>query len=253
MPEGSACSSREDMTWRLIAMLYTHLHRLVFIYNQPPTRSPITASQIIFRWSMFLMRVLVAVPVSMYWMCTAFLHCRRTGQLLKISMQTHSIRQTGGYTHHLGTGSPCKSVSEMADSWVKMQEAQDLLIVSDASKIRFWIQWNRPSKTITLGTSYVDMRNVSTQVPLPYRPYSSVVLLKTGTGNASPTASAGCWSNNNIAHINSYAQRIRNRSDGSIVICMDKGFRSNIRHHNLPQPQHQITVTGLVAVLINLN
>lgn len=109
------------------------------------------------------------------------------------NIYANPLDQTNGWIYSpLGTGSPCKSVSEWQTQLGKdAGSTGSPLIVSDASKIRFEYNETGSPKTITLGTSYVDMRNVSYPSTITIPPYSSVVLLKTGTGNAAPTASAG--------------------------------------------------------------
>jgi parallel beta-helix repeat protein len=64
--------------------------------------------------------------------------------------------------------------------------------ISDTNDLRFEYNVSSSSKTISLGATYIDVKNVSYNGSITLAPYSSAVLIKTGaSSNQSPTANAG--------------------------------------------------------------
>ena len=109
------------------------------------------------------------------------------------NIYANPLDQTNGWIYTpLGTGSPCKSLADWQNQTGKDAGSKGSpLIVSDVSKIRFEYNETSQPKTIALGSTYMDMRSVTYNGTITLKPYSSTVLLKTGTGNGLPTANAG--------------------------------------------------------------
>ena len=63
--------------------------------------------------------------------------------------------------------------------------------ISTLNDLRFEYNETSVSKTISLGTNYINMKGISYPGSITLQPYTSAVLIKSGAGNASPTASAG--------------------------------------------------------------
>jgi hypothetical protein len=63
--------------------------------------------------------------------------------------------------------------------------------ISNINDLRLVYNETATSKTISLGANYIDMKSVSYPGSITLAPYTSAVLVKTGAGNATPTANAG--------------------------------------------------------------
>ncbi len=103
------------------------------------------------------------------------------------------LDQTNGWIWYDFNGSNvCQTLAQWkATTGRDAGSTQSPITVSDASKMR--LEYNETSvpKTISLGATYIDMRSVTYAGSITLQPYTSAVLLKTGTGNVTPVANAG--------------------------------------------------------------
>ena len=63
--------------------------------------------------------------------------------------------------------------------------------ISTVNDLRFEYNETSTAKTISLGTNYIDVRGVLYQGSITLQPNTTAVLIKSGAGNALPTANAG--------------------------------------------------------------
>lgn len=65
------------------------------------------------------------------------------------------------------------------------------IAITNVNDLRFEYNATSSSKTISLGANYVDAKGISFPGSITLAPYKSAILIKSGAGNALPTANAG--------------------------------------------------------------
>jgi parallel beta-helix repeat protein len=82
--------------------------------------------------------------------------------------------------------------SWQAFSGLDMHSKESPKTTTDTNNLRFEYNASSSSKNISLGAAYIDVKNVSYNGSITLAPYSSAVLIKTGTStNQAPVANAG--------------------------------------------------------------
>ncbi len=103
------------------------------------------------------------------------------------------LDQTNGWIwRDFNNGNICNSLEQWKSATGKdAGSTQSPITISDIFKMRFVYNETSVPKTISLGAAYIDMRSVTYAANITLQPFTSAVLLKTGTGNIPPIANAG--------------------------------------------------------------
>ncbi len=103
------------------------------------------------------------------------------------------LDQSNGWIFSIMGSNQCRTLAQWQSATGKdAGSVSSPLTTTNASNLRFEYNETGAAKTISLGATYIDMKNVSYPGSITLAPYSSAVLLKTGAAsNIAPTANAG--------------------------------------------------------------
>lgn len=129
------------------------------------------------------------------------------------------LDQSNGWIFSIMGSNQCRTLAQWQSATGKdAGSVSSPLTTNNASNLRFEYNETASLKTISLGATYIDMKNVSYPGSITLPPFSSAVLLKTGAAsNIAPSANAGADITINLPTVIATLSGSGTDTDGSIA------------------------------------